>query len=198
MSSLFTFKRPLQSCSRAYFLLTNQRVFKPEFGTWLFLQENSGNVILEMANKLYADVRGFEIADKFNATLIASYDTTIERLNFADSERARTSINDWVQQMTRDKIRDLIPSGTLLIFILSFFIVPHDYLLLDSASNIGRLISPWELDKFKNCWNKSFKISRILALLYQQLSNLLISQRHMSGPRLGALSKNRWSGVLTD
>jgi serine protease inhibitor len=104
-----------------------------------------------MANKLYADVRGFEIADKFNATLIASYDTTIERLNFADSERARTSINDWVQQMTRDKIRDLIPSGTLLIFILSFFIVPHDYLLLDSAPNIGRLISPWELDKLKNC-----------------------------------------------
>jgi hypothetical protein len=30
-------------------------------------------------------------------------------------------------------------------------IVPPDHLLLDSAPNIGPLISRWELDKFKNC-----------------------------------------------
>ncbi len=27
----------------------------------------------------------------------------------------------------------------------------HDHLLLDSAPNIGPLLSRWELDKFKNC-----------------------------------------------
>ncbi len=32
----------------------------------------------------------------------------------------------------------------------------------------------------------------ILTLLYQQFSNLLTSQRDMSGPRLGALFNNRW------
>ncbi len=69
-----------------------------------------------------------------------------------------------------------------------------DHLLSDSAPNIGPLISRWELDKFKNCWNKSFRTSKILTLLYQQFSNLLISQRDMSGPRLGALSNNKWSG----
>ncbi len=31
-------------------------------------------------------------------------------------------------------------------------------------------------------------------LLYQQFSNLLISERDMSGPRLGDPSNNRWSG----
>ncbi len=36
------------------------------------------------------------------------------------------------------------------------FIYP-DHVLLDSAANIGPLISCWELDKFKNCWNKSFR-----------------------------------------
>ncbi len=77
-----------------------------------------------------------------------------------------------------------------------FLEIPHDHLLLDSVLNIGPLISSWELDKFKNCWNKSFRTSKILTLLYQQLSNSLISQRDMSGPRLGALSNNRWSGVL--
>ncbi len=60
--------------------------------------------------------------------------------------------------------------------------------------NIGPLISRWELDKFKNCWNKSFTASKILTLLYQQFSNLWISQRDMSCPSLGALSNNRWSG----
>jgi hypothetical protein len=73
-------------------------------------------------------------------------------------------------------------------------ILPHDHVLLDSAPNIGPLTSRWELDKFKNCWNKSFRASKILTLLYQQVSNLLISQRDMSGPRLRALSNNRWSG----
>ncbi len=73
--------------------------------------------------------------------------------------------------------------------------LPPDNLLLDKSPNTGPLISRWELDKFKNCWNKSFRTSKILTLLYQQFSNLLIFQRDMSGPRLGALTNNRWSGV---
>jgi hypothetical protein len=76
-------------------------------------------------------------------------------------------------------------------------VLPHDHLLLDSAPNIGPLISRWELDKFKICWNKSFRTSIILTILYQQFLNLLISRRDMSGPRLGALSNNRWSGGTT-
>ncbi len=44
---------------------------------------------------------------------------------------------------------------------------------------------------FKNGRNKIFRTSKILTLLYQQFSNLLISQQDMSGPRLGALSNNR-------
>jgi hypothetical protein len=73
-------------------------------------------------------------------------------------------------------------------------ILPPDHLLLDRSPNIGPLKSRWELGKFKNCWNKIFRTSKILTLLYQQFSNLLIFQRDMSGPRLGALSNNRWSG----
>ncbi len=75
--------------------------------------------------------------------------------------------------------------------------IPHDHLLLDSAPDIGPLISRWELDKFKNCLNKNFRTSKILTLLYQQFSNLLISQWDMSGPKLGARSNNRWSGSIS-
>ncbi len=74
--------------------------------------------------------------------------------------------------------------------------VPPDHLLLDRSSNIGPLLSCWELEKFKNCWNKSFRTSKILTLLYQQFSYFLIFQRDMSGPRLGALSNNRWLGGI--
>ncbi len=84
--------------------------------------------------------------------------------------------------------------GYLLLLLIYF--VPSDHLLLERSPNIGPLISRWELDKFKNCWNKSFRTSNILTLLYQQFSNLLISQQYTSDPRLGTLSNNRWSGVL--
>jgi hypothetical protein len=72
--------------------------------------------------------------------------------------------------------------------------VPPDHLLLDRSPNIGPLISCWELDKSKNCWNESFRTTKILTLLYQQFLNSLISRQDMTGPRLGALSNNRWSG----
>ncbi len=73
------------------------------------------------------------------------------------------------------------------------FYIPPDHLLLDRSPNIGTLISRWELDKFKHCWNKSFRTSIIPTLLYQPSSNLLIPQRDMSGPRLGKLSNVTWS-----
>jgi hypothetical protein len=38
---------------------------------------------------------------------------------------------------------------------------------------------------------ESFSISKILTVLYQQFSKLVISQPDMSGPTLGALSNNR-------
>ncbi len=81
--------------------------------------------------------------------------------------------------------------------ILSLIWLPPDHLLLDRSPNIGTLIPHWEFEEFKNCWNKSCRTSKILTLLYQQFSNVLISQRDMSGPRLGALSNNRWSGGTT-
>jgi hypothetical protein len=58
---------------------------------------------------------------------------------------------------------------------ISVFEIPTDHLLLDRSPNIGPLKSSWELHKFKNCWNNSFKTSRLLTLLYQQFSKLLIS-----------------------
>jgi hypothetical protein len=37
---------------------------------------------------------------------------------------------------------------------------------LDSAPNLGPLISRWEINKFENCWYKSVRILVVLKLLF--------------------------------
>jgi hypothetical protein len=74
------------------------------------------------------------------------------------------------------------------------YILP-DHLSLDRAPNLGPLISRWEINKFENCCYKSVRISEVLKLLFQQFLNLSSSQKDMSGPIVGDLSNNRWSGV---
>ncbi len=69
-----------------------------------------------------------------------------------------------------------------------------DHLLLDSAPNLGLLMSRWEINKFENCWYKSVMIIEVLKLLFQQFLNLSSSKRDMSGPLLSDLPSNRWSG----
>ncbi len=42
-------------------------------------------------------------------------------------------------------------TGTKLFYqYITYFNVPPDHLLLDSAPNVGPLISRWDLNKFKN------------------------------------------------
>ncbi len=72
--------------------------------------------------------------------------------------------------------------------------IPPDHLLLDSAPNLGPLISCWEINKFEICWYKRVRILEVLKLLFQQFLNLSSFQRAMSGSILGDLSNNRWSG----
>jgi hypothetical protein len=71
---------------------------------------------------------------------------------------------------------------------------PPDHLLLDSAPNLGPLISRWKINKFENWWYKSVRTLEVLKLLFQQFLDFSSSQQDMSGPRLGALSNNRWLG----
>jgi hypothetical protein len=69
---------------------------------------------------------------------------------------------------------------------------PHDHLLLDSAPNSGPLISCWNLTNSKVAETKVLEPLKSGHFCVSNLS--LITQRDMSGPRLGTLSINRWSG----
>ncbi len=75
-----------------------------------------------------------------------------------------------------------------------FIELPTDHLLSDSVPNFGPLVSRWEINRFENCWYESVRILEVLKPLFRQFLNWFSSQRDMSGPILGDLSNNRWSG----
>jgi len=68
---------------------------------------------LALANRLYGD-RTVTFKDPFLATLATIFAAPLELLDFMRAaEPARQHINAWVAERTRDKIRDLLPSGSV-------------------------------------------------------------------------------------
>jgi len=67
---------------------------------------------LETANKMYV-MEGYKLAETFTEKMREFFNTEATLTNFAESEEARKMINDWVEEKTREKIKDLIPEGAL-------------------------------------------------------------------------------------
>ena len=67
---------------------------------------------LRVANRLWGQ-KGYPIAPEFLALTRQQYDAEMTLLDFAQAEAARQEINQWVENQTNDKIKDLIPSGAI-------------------------------------------------------------------------------------
>jgi len=67
---------------------------------------------LNIANALWGQ-QGYTFLPEFLDTLSLNYGAGMQAVDFAKSEAARQTINDWVASQTNDKIKDLIPSGAL-------------------------------------------------------------------------------------
>lgn len=68
---------------------------------------------LDVANSLFAD-QSFAMKSGFLDTLARNYGAGVKQLDFkAAAEAARTTINDWVEAKTQDKIQDLLQPGTV-------------------------------------------------------------------------------------
>lgn len=67
-------------------------------------------ITLSIANRLFAQ-NDYEFRDAFQQLVKKFYGAPFETLSFKDNpDVARTHINNWVTEQTRDKIRDLIPT----------------------------------------------------------------------------------------
>jgi serpin B len=70
-----------------------------------------GAGVLEAANRLWLD-REEKLLPNYAAAVKKYYAGGVEQLNFQkDAEASRVTINDWVAQKTRDKIKDLLHKG---------------------------------------------------------------------------------------
>jgi len=65
---------------------------------------------LAVANAMWGQ-QGYPFLPSFNDLLQHDYGASIREVDFARSEEARQTINKWVEQQTKGKITELIPSG---------------------------------------------------------------------------------------
>jgi serpin B len=73
----------------------------------------SGNgYTLSIANRLWGQ-QGYAFLPRFLSVTKDSYGAGLEQLDFSAPEEARTTINDWVAEETQQKIKDLLPRGTI-------------------------------------------------------------------------------------
>ncbi|MBN2789334.1 MAG: serpin family protein [Candidatus Delongbacteria bacterium] len=71
-----------------------------------------GIVKLSVANSLWMQ-EGYTFLDAFKNIGKKYYNAQIENLNFAEDEKSRQIINQWVEEKTNDKIKELIQQGIL-------------------------------------------------------------------------------------
>lgn len=68
---------------------------------------------LNVANRLFGQT-GYPFHDQFLQTTANNYRAPLEPTNFVENpEGSRVRINDWVADQTNDKIKDLLPSGSV-------------------------------------------------------------------------------------
>lgn len=67
---------------------------------------------LQVGSSLWG-MQGKEFLPGFLEVLRTDYEAPLHQVDFAESEAARATINDWVAEVTRGKIDELIPPGLL-------------------------------------------------------------------------------------
>lgn len=78
---------------------------------WVTPDEEVG-IRLNLANRLWGQ-KSYEFLTRFLQITRDNYGAELARLDFAQTEDARQTINTWVEDQTENKITDLIPSGVL-------------------------------------------------------------------------------------
>jgi serpin B len=78
----------------------------------LLAREQPGVVDLRLANQAFTQPR-LPLVESYLETLSTQFGAPLAELDFADAERARGVINDWVGQQTNERIPELFPQGSL-------------------------------------------------------------------------------------
>jgi len=76
-------------------------------------EQDKGEIELSVANALWAE-KSYSFLENFIHMINKNYGATLNRVDFKNTpEQTRTQINEWVEEKTKDKIKDLIKPGVL-------------------------------------------------------------------------------------
>jgi len=73
---------------------------------------DSNEFTLDAANSLFVH-KNYKILETYEASVKEYFKASPITLDFAKGEEARNVINSWVEEKTRDKIKELIPTGSI-------------------------------------------------------------------------------------
>ena len=93
----------------------NTEQFHTDFGAYNRLIEANakGNIKLSIANRLWGE-KTYSFQDDYIALLDKAYTAPLDRVNFyGNPEAQRARINTWVEDQTNDKIKNLLPEGSI-------------------------------------------------------------------------------------
>jgi serpin B len=78
------------------------------------LEKNAkGNIELNIANRLWGET-SYKLHDDFVALNKKAYDSPLVKVNYkGNPDGSRQEINKWVEEQTKDKIKDLLAPGTI-------------------------------------------------------------------------------------
>ena len=88
--------------------------------------QSKGSMTLETANRIFSR-KGLNVSTQYSNDSLEYYGSGLELMDFiGDAEGSRQKINTWVEEKTRDKIKDLLPFGiieadTLMVLVNAIY-----------------------------------------------------------------------------
>lgn len=93
--------------------LQDDHTTRTEFGKTTSALAVTRGVTLALANRLFMANNGFTLAPAFKNDATEVFDAGVESINFGQGEQAAKTINQYVQNATHDRIKDLISDTDL-------------------------------------------------------------------------------------
>ena len=101
--------------ARTFHFSTDKDVFlesSRQLGKEIEKVHKEGHVQLATANAIWSHKR-YKLEKDYLSTVKKTFGVRAKTVDFGDSQKARSRINQWVEDQTREKIRDLIAEGVL-------------------------------------------------------------------------------------
>ena len=73
---------------------------------------STDSFIMEAANTIFA-MEDFSLLPEFEEILTRNFQSSIQRVDFGDPDVAARMINNWVEEMTRERIKNLITKNMI-------------------------------------------------------------------------------------